>query len=277
MFVLGFVGGSIFGFLIAAILGGVQMKIVHAVCDENGKTVGTKKGDQTGKEIRVQEWYDRSGGWKFYLEPIDPYTASKAVKIAVDVAGNIHFGYSQPNRKTGYNAIKRAGGDVSKVTEYGDFDCSSLVYSAYMLAGCEGLDAIGYSGDIVEMFQKTGMFIVHTEPKFLKSGDYAVKGGVYVAPNEHVFMCIEDGKYAVHTKTQTEEKKEEEQPKEKKKYVRAKGSVYVRDYPVSGKKIMVLHNGEKLEYIGRDNETGWYNTTKGYITDKSRYTEVVEL
>lgn len=40
-------------------------KIVDAVSDENGKIQGTKKGDQTGKEIATRSYYN--GNWKYVL------------------------------------------------------------------------------------------------------------------------------------------------------------------------------------------------------------------
>lgn len=42
-------------------------KLVHAVADENGGKSGGKPGDQTGKEILVTDFYNRTGGWTYML------------------------------------------------------------------------------------------------------------------------------------------------------------------------------------------------------------------
>lgn len=64
-----------------------------------------------------------------------------------EIARNSNFGYSQNNRWAGYNSIKSNGGQVSGAR--GDFDCSSLVISCYVLAGIPGLKAgSGYTGNM---------------------------------------------------------------------------------------------------------------------------------
>lgn len=64
-------------------------------------------------------------------------------------------------------------------------------------------------------------------------------------------------------------------------YVLVKGgSVRVRKGGgVLNKCIGIAHRGDRLPYLGTDEETGWYhvkfNGTDGYITNKPKYTEVV--
>lgn len=57
--------------------------------------------------------------------------ADKAATYMEEIAANDDFGYSQPNRWTGYQAIINNGRKVKGAK--GDFDCSSLILSCYIL------------------------------------------------------------------------------------------------------------------------------------------------
>jgi cell wall-associated NlpC family hydrolase len=56
-------------------------QLVHAAINENGKIVGGKPGDQTGKEIWVRSYYNHP--WNSVLRYVEPKTAQE---IAVDYA-----------------------------------------------------------------------------------------------------------------------------------------------------------------------------------------------
>ena len=56
----------------------MAVKVGSARIDENGRAHGGKAGDQTGKELSVQNWYRHSKGWRV-LRCTD---AAKAEKIA---------------------------------------------------------------------------------------------------------------------------------------------------------------------------------------------------
>lgn len=62
-------------------------KIVHAVADERGKASGGKPGDQTGKEILVQDWYDRAGGWKYRLRLYETVPSDVTAIAKLVIAG----------------------------------------------------------------------------------------------------------------------------------------------------------------------------------------------
>lgn len=100
--------------------------------------------------------------------------AHRAQKIAQILAKNDTFGYDQVDRWSGLHAYKAQDGRA------GDFDCSSLVISCYILAGLE-LPAKGYSGDIVKRFTATGKFRAHYDDAHLTTDKLATAGGVYVA------------------------------------------------------------------------------------------------
>ena len=166
----------------------MSIKIGHASCDENGKAIGTRKGDQTGKEICTRSWYD--GKWNVCLECTDTKLAKKAAEIMQDICSDGSYGYSQPHRWTGYKSIVAGGGNISKGA--GDFDCSSLVISCYILAGLD-MAADGYTGNMRKRMLATGKFKEYTDAAHLRADNLAKVGNVYIREGHHVVMALEDG------------------------------------------------------------------------------------
>ena len=85
------------------------MYIVEATGSENRTSHGSM-GDQTGREICISNFY--SYPWDVVLYCKDDTLRRKAAQIAQEIASNPSFGYSQPNRWTGYNSIVANGGKV---------------------------------------------------------------------------------------------------------------------------------------------------------------------
>lgn len=224
------------------------MRIANAVSNENGTSKGGVAGDQTGKEIRLQNWYKRFGGWDTYLEPLDGMIAHRAGKIAKIIAENDSFGYDQVHRWSGLEAYPNG---------CGDFDCSSLAISCYILGGLD-IPAKGYSGDIVKRLVATGKFRAWTDSEHTDSDALAVAGGIYVATGKHVVICVDDeaesGNDEIGIKTIT-----------------AKGFVRVRTAPKTGKRIRTLRKGDTEPYEFIDEESGWYKLVDGYVTNNTRY------
>ena len=166
------------------------MLIGQASIDENGTIRGTTSGDQTGREINIREFY--SFPWNFVLRCKDEDIANKAATYMEEIARNSNFGYSQINRWAGYNSIKANGGKVSGA--YGDFDCSSLVISCYVLAGTPNLKAgSGYTGNMKSLFMNTGIFEVYTDSQHLTNSAYMKRGDIYVNTTSHTVMGLETG------------------------------------------------------------------------------------
>ena len=149
--------------------------IGHAVMDENGGIDGSIAGDQTGKEIATRNWYNRTGGWGAYLEPLDANMADRAAKYMLEICGDAAFGYSQKHRWDGYKSIKANGGVVAGAS--GDFDCSSLCISCYIFAGLDH-KASGYTGSIEKSLVATGKFKAYHDEAHLASADYAKRGTI---------------------------------------------------------------------------------------------------
>jgi hypothetical protein len=165
----------------------MSIKIGHASIDENGKISGGKTGDQTGKEICTRSWYSKP--WNVYLECTDKALANKAADWMDKICVNDNFGYDQNERWTGYNSIKKNGFEKAK----GEFDCSSLVITCYILAGLE-IAPDGYTGDMRKKLLKTGKFVEYTDSSHLLKDELAKRGGIYLKEGSHVVMALEDGK-----------------------------------------------------------------------------------
>ena len=129
----------------ALYIGGGQ--IVHASINEKGEIIGGKEGDQTGREICTRTYYDYP--WEVVLRYPDAALASEAVAFAVGIAEDPAHGYDQVNR-------------------WGpDYDCSSLVISAFEAAGVP-VRAKGatYTGNMLGVFKKCGFTeVTFTEAK----------------------------------------------------------------------------------------------------------------
>ena len=112
-------------------------QIVHASLNEKGTTTGGKVGDQTGREICTRSNY---GEWDFVLRYPDERVALQATLKALDIADDNSHGYDQINR---WGAP--------------DYDCSSLVITAYEKVGVPVKEkGATYTGNMREAFKKCG-------------------------------------------------------------------------------------------------------------------------
>lgn len=200
----------------------MAIKIGHASIDERGKISGGKTGDQTGKEICVRNWYSKP--WNVYLECTDKALASKAAEWMEKICANDNFGYDQNERWTGYNSIKKNGFDKAK----GEFDCSSLVITCYILAGLDTTPD-GYTGNLKNKLLKTGKFVAYTDSSHLLNDTLAKRGGIYLKEGSHVVMALED---------------------------------YRKDEPSNGGEYYTVKSGDTLSKIARVNNTTVDNLVK---------------
>ncbi len=261
-------------------------RIVHAIGDENGNARGGLAGDQTGREIRIQDWYNRDGGWGVCLVPTDTRIAALAVAFAIQIANDDSFGYDQDERWTGLTAIQDAG-DIASA-EDSEMDCSSLIDVIYLLAGLD-VDR-GYTGNLERRYLATGLFVAHREAEYLNSPDYAPKGSIYLTAGKHVAILIDDGSESPMTTEEIFESGEGGSDTEA-PYVKIIDSVNVRNLP--GKvmnddggleprgKVIYTARDENLQYFGKDFRTGWFRVKcakgVGFVSNKiPRYAKLVE-
>lgn len=116
-------------------------QIVHASINEKGTTKGGRVGDQTSKEVCIRSNY---GEWDVVLRYPDERVAIAAALWAVGIANDDIHGYDQ---------IYRWGVE----NKPSDFDCSSLVISAFEKQGVPVKEkGATYTGNMKEAFKKCG-------------------------------------------------------------------------------------------------------------------------
>ncbi|HNX63314.1 MAG TPA: GH25 family lysozyme [Candidatus Limiplasma sp.] len=160
--------------------------------DENGKARGGKAGDQTGRELSTQAWYDR---WTNPWVLLRPKLAAHAEKIAVCMeraCANQRIGYDQGGRDTLYNAARLVGFDVSKVTSAVETDCSALVRVCCAYAGITVRNF--RTTDEATVLVATGHFEKLTAVKYIHSSTYLRRGDILVTKRQgHTVVVLSDG------------------------------------------------------------------------------------
>lgn len=171
--------------------------IGQASSDENNGITGSMSGDQTGSEINKKSWY--SYPWNVYLECTDTEIAEAAASYMSQIINDDNYGYSQPGRWSGLNSILANNKKVKGGS--GDFDCSSIIISCYILAGVN-MSADGTTSSLKSKLLATGLFKAYTDTAHIGSGNLASKGGVYLGSG-HACMALDSGSTSSKTTTET--------------------------------------------------------------------------
>lgn len=170
--------------------------VVNASSDENGHITGGDPGDQTGREVRVQSWYNRPWNLMLRYNP-DPTAAAFAAECAAKLANSNLVGYNQNRRMTLYNQLRSFNFDVDAYIASGrltEVDCSSFVYTVYAVA----LPFIRYDGDAPstgEMYDAyTGWgFTAYRNSIYLDGPAYLNDGDVLVYEGHHTVIAYDPG------------------------------------------------------------------------------------
>lgn len=237
----------------------MAVKIGSARIDENGKAMGGKAGDQTGREVSTQDWYKHSKGWRV----LRAKSAEVAEKIAWDMQAacdNKHIGYDQGSRDTLYSAAKKVGFDCAKVTTDVETDCSALVRVCCCYAGI----MVGNfrTPNEASMLLATGAFVELTGSKYTDSSVYLKRGDILVTKTQgHTVVVLSNGSKAASDNPIKEETYKVDG------YVLVRhGSYYVRLLPnKDSQSIGVVRTDDKIDYLGVT-ENGWYKVLyKGQV------------
>jgi hypothetical protein len=162
--------------------------ISNSGSDENGAYSGGQAGDQTGKEWRMRDWYNRP--WTCVLRYPDQKVALKIAQLAIDAALNDHIGYDQSQNRTYLAQLKSVGWEPSKITVNCEADCSAGVCANVTAAGyLIGIKALQnhtgtYTGNMRSALTKAG-FQLLTDSKYLTSGDYLLPGDILLNDGHH--------------------------------------------------------------------------------------------
>lgn len=169
----------------------MAVKIGGASIDERGKATGGKAGDQTGREVRVQDWYAHKKGWRVFR----PKSARTGDMISDDMrwaCGNKYIGYDQAQRDTLYKAAQPHKFDCAEVKTPCETDCSALVRVCCAYAGIM-LPNFNTSTEANALL-RSGAFVEMIGAKYTKSSDYLRRGDVLVTRTKgHTVVVLNDG------------------------------------------------------------------------------------
>ena len=170
--------------------------ISNSGSDENGAYSGGQAGDQTGKEWRMRDWYNRP--WSCVLRYPDQKVALKIAQLAIDAALNDKVGYDQRQNRTYLAQLKAAGWEPSKITVACEADCSAGVCANVTAAGhLLGIPALQnhtgtYTGNMRSALTKAG-FQLLTDSKYLTGGDYLLPGDILLNDGHHTATNVTIG------------------------------------------------------------------------------------
>ena len=173
--------------------------ISNSGSDENGAYSGGQAGDQTGKEWRMRDWYNRP--WICVLRYPDQKVALKLAQLAIDAALNDHIGYDQSQNRTYLAQLKAVGWEPSRITMNCEADCSAGVCANVTAVGyLLGIKALQnhtgtYTGNMRSALTKAG-FQLLTDSKYLTSGDYLLPGDILLNDGHHTATNVTIGKKA---------------------------------------------------------------------------------
>lgn len=158
------------------------MRVVlgHAVCSETGGKYG-EPGDQTGKELRFQDWYLRDKGWKGVFRWKDEKLGEQAASYVRDCVNSVHVGYSQSGESDGRESLDREASkydyNIDVLVTDVNCDCSSLVASAVRSVGGK-VDRGMYTGNEEEQLKKSGLFTEYKSKDYTESPDKLKVGDI---------------------------------------------------------------------------------------------------
>lgn len=179
-----------------------EIKVGHAIRNELGKYEGGKKGDQTGKEILIAEWYLHLKGW-VVIRAKDPMVRENIARAMEMICRNENFGYGQDYRLSGYNEAAKVNYDPSKVKVKCGLDCSQAVRLCVRYAGIK--TANFRTRTQLEELDDTDEFEILTSDKYCESSKHLKRGDILLTKEVpgHTVVVLEDG---AETKKERDEK-----------------------------------------------------------------------
>ena len=160
----------------------MAVKVVYASISEKG-TINGKKGDQTGKEVRVRDYYNF--GQTYYFRFNTSHDAWWMADIAKRIANNKNVGYGQYDRTSIFNYLKNNGWQSGKIYSPVNTDCSELVVvSMNCIYERVVLRADTYTGNLYSRLRATGKGKIYK----ITSSYKPKKGDIVWKPNKHAVI-----------------------------------------------------------------------------------------
>lgn len=170
-----------------------EVKLGHAFCSETGGING-EPGDQTGRELRVSDWYNNGTGWFAVFRWKNAKQADKFATFIEKCVSNKLIGYGQNTRLMLDNELSIINYEVEKLTKKVNCDCSSLVACGVRaIAGKEVLSADMYTAIEDDLLTKTGLFKRLDSSKYTGNSDKLQRGDILLKKG-HTAVVLTDGK-----------------------------------------------------------------------------------
>lgn len=180
--------------------GGTNMAMViigSARIDENGHASGGKAGDQTGKEVCIQEYYPHKLGWRT-IRAKDPADREAIAQDMEWACANDLIGYDQKQNQTLYNVAQYVGFNCSLVATPCETDCARLVRVCVLYAGIRVNDF--YTVTEADELLATGAF----EEVFVPLPSGLLRGDILVTPVKgHTVVALTNGDGTTGKETDT--------------------------------------------------------------------------
>lgn len=148
----------------------MKIYLSHAASNEEGKTAGGKPGDQTGREVRIDEFFEYN--WNWILRAKDASVREKLAEGAEVLAKNDFVGYDHPDRYSMYLQAKSLNYDFSRISTPCNTDCSQMV--ATLINSCKiNLSPYIFTGNMADYIVNTGKFdkLAYYNKSQLRRGD----------------------------------------------------------------------------------------------------------
>ena len=165
--------------------------------NEHGRTTGGTRGDQTGEEWRIQNWY--SGPWYCVLRYPNATVANEMARIARDAANNNNIGYGQDTRTSFFQNLQQVNFNAASISTRCDADCSSAVCGCIVGAGmklgdsnCSGVYPYLSTSGMRSALVSAG-FQLLTDSRYLNSDEYLLPGDVLLKDGSHTAMNLDAG------------------------------------------------------------------------------------
>lgn len=164
-----------------------MVTIGSARIDENGNISGGQAGDNNGREVSTQPYYDHPKGW-FIFRAKSVFVRELIAEAMEAACANDNIGYDQSNNQSLYSVAKKVDFDLSKVTTPCETDCARLVRCCIRYSGINIKDF--YTGDEPSALSDCGYF----DQVYVKSQEELARGDILVTKTKgHTVIVLVSG------------------------------------------------------------------------------------
>ncbi len=169
----------------------MAVRVGSARIDSRGRASGDKAGDQTGREVCIENWYNHKLEW-YIIRAKDPAVREKIAVAMERACANDYIGYDQGKNKTLWSVAEKVGFDPGKVKTPCETDCARLVRVCVRYAGVKADDF--YTGDELKKLKATGAFDIITDKAKCSTSAYLKRGDILVTRKQgHTVVVLDDG------------------------------------------------------------------------------------